>query len=163
MAINRVAFDARHAFNQMERVLEDPAWTDAAASKKARDARIWVVTSWFIHCSEHIFDAIQGDDGDWLTRCYVGRVCQAAPPLGVGKWEFWKSRLRWKLDVERVARPKHVQLLHDALAAMGRAEELYPGTQLPFLRGFPDDEEEDEEWINEDFDRQFEDPYGYGS
>ena len=146
----------------MARVLEDPTWTDAAASKHARDARIWVVTSWFIHCSDHIFDALLGDYGDSLTRRFVGQVCQAAPPQGVGKWEFWKSRLRWKLDVERVARLKHVELLNDALAAMARAEELYPGTQLPFLRGFPD-EEEYEEWINEDFDRQYIGPFGYGT
>ena len=134
----------------MAYVLEDPTWTDAAASRKARDVRIWVVTSWFIHCSGHIFDAIMGEDSDWLSQLY-GDVR--------AKWEFWKSRLRWKLDIERVDRPKHMELLHDALAAMARAEELYPGTQLPFLRGFPD-EEEYEEWINEDFDRQSEDEYG---
>lgn len=127
----------------MRYTIEDVSWTDAHASEQARDARIWVVTEWFIHCADILYKLMNTETQPPTERValtiHVGGVCPRMDPLSVERWAYWKSRLQWKLDIERIDKPKHVQLLRDALSAMDEAERNYPATQLPFPNGLPDD------------------------
>ncbi|KAI1204091.1 uncharacterized protein F4807DRAFT_449015 [Annulohypoxylon truncatum] len=90
------------------------------------ECRIWVATEWIIRCGDVLLHKLTGEDvfGRVALSLTTGPLCRNIRPLGVERWEFWKTRFHEiRNDYQRLDLSLAIYLrMGDTLRRMSAAE-----------------------------------------